>query len=268
MNLKIAVIGNISRDTVSYKKERKKTFWGGGGLNISVAISRLGKKAFLYSVLGNDAVEVLEMLKGMIDVTFIKLLDGKTCHFAIKYSPNGNLLNVRSSYGVAKQFNASLLDFKPMAKPIHYHICCRSPLNPHLILPKLNEHNISYSLDFIKSSARRLILESKKWITGATYVFVNSDEYSILKNLANINDLKKVIVTSGSEPVKVFEFGKKVLEHACPKKEFNEVTGAGDVFAGTFLAMHLHGKALTESIARAIMSAQKSLDNPGSLLIH
>jgi len=263
MNNDLVVIGNVSEDHVSYNGGSRRSFWGGSGLNISVSAAQFGMRPRLVSVVGEDALDLLSQLEDRIDVSLVKVLNGKTCRFEIQYSRDGTLQGVNCDFGVANFLNSYLQEID--LPPAYYHVSCRQPVRPKRILPRITDRRLPFSLDFILSSARQQIAEAERWIQDAKYIFMNSQELEIFQGFHRISDVQTLIVTSSNQPVRVFKFGHEVLRRACSTKEFCDVTGAGDVFIGTFLASQFEGEGLRKSVERAILGAQKSLDSLGAL---
>lgn len=262
MRPNLVVVGNISQDTISYNGIYKECCWGGAGLNISVSAAQLGERPKLISIVGEDALDLLSLLEKKVDISFVKVSIGRTCRFDIQYLNDGTLQNIGCDFGVATGLN---LHFQTIDLPLvaHYHVSCRQPLIPEQILPRVMERALSFSLDFILSSARQQMTQSKGWIGCAKYVFINSQEFEILEGLHNIGDIETLIITSGNQPVRVLRFGSEILHQACSDKVFYDVTGAGDVFIGAFLASQLNGNELSQSVDSAIVIAQKSLSDLG-----
>lgn len=257
----LVVVGNVSQDTISYQGIYKGSIWGGAGLNISVSAAQLCERPRLISIVGNDALDLLFQIEKKVDISLIKVSRGKTCHFDIQYISDGTLQNISCDFGVATGLT---LHFQTTELPLaHYHVSCRRPLSPEQVLPQIVKSNLPFSLDFILTSARQQIVQSAGWIRLAKYVFVNSQELEILEDLYNIGDIKTLIITSGSEHVRILRFGHEILSQSCNNKVFHDVTGAGDVFIGSFLGSQIGGDELHVSINKAIFMAQQSLDSIG-----
>jgi len=261
MNSELVVIGNISRDTACYPASTVKTFWGGAGLNIAVSAAQSGKKPKLISSVGKDANNLLLRIQDQIDISLIKIMAGKTCQFEIHYTKSGILKSIICNYGVATSLNLHLQKIK--LPPAHYHISCRQPLNPELILQRVLRESFTFSLDFILSSIREQLGQIKKWIPYAKYLFVNNQEFKILKELLDPKKIQTLIVTSSNQPLKVFNHGQEVVCYSCYEKEFRDVTGAGDAFIGSFLVNQLEGEELFKSVEKAIIGTLRSLDMLG-----
>lgn len=116
------------------------------------------------------------------------------------------------------------------------------------------------STSFISQFGAGSFLEA---ITGADFVFPNSDEYELLSSTANLQELfPEVIVTGG-------ETGAEVLGIASAPAVAVEVvdsTGAGDAFAAKYLAQRLAGldakEALVDANAFAALAVTKAGGQP------
>jgi sugar/nucleoside kinase (ribokinase family) len=263
MKSKFFVIGNVSKDQVLYDGGERATFWGGSGLNIAVSASRLGMNPILVSVVGEDALELLSQVKDRIDVSSVKVVEGETCRFDIRYSADGTLKRIDSKFNAAGCLNDYLQGLH--LAPGHYHVSCRRPLRPGGLLSRIAGGGYPFSLDFILSSVSEQLADAKEWIADAEHIFMNSQEFEILESSYDLEDFETIIVTSGSQPVRAIRFGEVVLRQVCVRKDFLDVTGAGDTFIGAFLASQLKGEALFRSVKRGVLSAQASLDSFGAL---
>jgi sugar/nucleoside kinase (ribokinase family) len=257
----LIVVGNLSKDTISYEGKAKGASWGGAGLNISLAASLAGLRPKLISVIGEDGKSLLDHLVHWIDVETVQVIGEKSCQFYIKYHLDGTLIDIECRFESAIHLNDHFQTLQLLLS--HYHICCRSPIKPKSILQSIVDSNLSFSVDFIFSSAAQQIANARKILPHARYVFVNLQEFNLLQKITNVTNLKKIIITSGSNPVRVLAFGKEVMNYPCGKREFLEVTGAGDVFIGTFLANQLQGRNLYCSLDNAVTLARSSLDSFG-----
>lgn len=258
----LVVVGNISQDTVTYGQDTRPTFLGGAGLNISLAAARSGKRPKLVSVVGGDVLDYLGQLKDKIDISLVMVTEGTTCRFHIHYSNSGTLQQIHCDFGVSQLLNSHIGNI-PLAFA-HYHVCCRNPLAPSLLLSQLVDNRFPFSVDFILSSAIQQIEQIRHWLQYAQYVFVNRQEYRILQDYADINTIKTLIVTAAGEPVEVLNFGDRVLTQPCPKRRFIDVTGAGDTFIGCFLVSQLDKEELEISVRKSIAVAQDSLQWSGT----
>lgn len=258
----ITVVGNISRDTAWYGTNKRASFFGGAGLNIAWSLAHHGQHPRLVSVLGQADRFLLDELAPFVDTTSVHILPGETCQFTFYYTSDGRLEHLVSYFGVAFSLDAHIQRV-PLAVG-HYHICCRHPIHPEPLLRRLIQNQIPFSLDFILSSIATQVESCKESIAFATCVFVNGQEFAVLSQLYDIAALKMLIITNGSGPIQVFCHGREVHRYTCTPASAFEVTGAGDVFTGTFLASYFQQKhSIDIAIEQAIVAAQVSLSQVG-----
>ena len=123
----------------------------------------------------------------------------------------------------------------------------------------------SFSLDFMISSASQQIQQCKEWIKDAACVFVNQQEYEILKELYPLQQIRMLVVTDGNGPIRVHGSGVEIFGVPAPTHVVYEVTSAGDTLAGTFLVYYILQKdPLDVAMKKAIAAAQESLQGPGA----
>jgi sugar/nucleoside kinase (ribokinase family) len=258
----ITVVGNISRDTAWYGTNKRASFFGGAGLNIAWSLAHHGQRPRLISVLGQADRFLLNELSQFVDTTYVHIFPGETCQFTFYYTNDGRLEHLVSSFGVALSLDAHI-----QRVPLtfgHHHICCRHPIHPEPLLRQLIQNQIPFSLDFILSSIAMQLESCKESITFATCVFVNGQEFAVLSQLYDITALKMLIITNGSGPIQVFCHGREVHRYICTPANAFEVTGAGDVFTGTFLASYFQKKhPIDIAIEQATAAAQVSLSHVG-----
>ena len=257
----LSVIGNISIDTVAYGTRVCKPFYGGAGLNVAIAAARAGCRPRLISVVGKQSNDLLTRVSPYIDTEYVSIRDGQTCQFGIEYNEDGTLLNLNCDFGVSYELT-NFLETIPLNEGF-YHVCCRNPINPISIIERLQSNSLPFSLDFIASSVSEQAEYCRHSFGYADIVFVNRQEKIILDTIPESTEIKLLIVTAASEPVSIFQRGEQIMEVQCPVHQRSEVTGAGDVFAGTFLANYLARRSAHASVVHAIAAAQQSLEEDG-----
>lgn len=262
MQNEICIVGNISQDTVYYDGNLKQKFWGGGGLNIALSVAYNGFTPHLLSVVGSDSIDLLKSIYPYLEISNVKIIDGNSCCFELFYSSSGELVNLSSKFGVANALSSHFDSLNLMQS--HYHICCRSPLESGVIIEKLVKNNLQFSLDYFSSSITEQIKKTNNWLANAFCIFMNSREYNIAVNEIDINSISLLVVTSGSKPIRIFIKGNCILEMPCLEEKFLDVTGAGDVFCGSFLCNFLSTSNIKSSTEKAIRDSKKSLQEFGA----
>jgi sugar/nucleoside kinase (ribokinase family) len=261
-HIPLVIIGNISHDHVWYGKEQRASFFGGAGLNVALAAAHCGIRPRLISVIGERDHQFLQELEPFISTALIATLPGETCQFEMHYTIQGALEELFCRFGVATYIDVYINDLDMLAQ--HTHICCRTPLHPSLILPRLVSMNTSFSLDFMVSSASQQIFQCRDWIKYAKCVFVNQQEYEVLEGLYPPQQIQMLVVTNGGGPIRIFHSGAETFHTHSLTQAFYDVTGAGDTLAGTFLVCHiLQKEPLDVAMRKAVSAAQASLQRLG-----
>ena len=97
-------------------------------------------------------------------------------------------------------------------------------------------------------------------ISGADFIFPNSDEYELLSKHANLAEqFPEVIVTSGEKGAEVLGIAKSPAFVV----EVVDSTGAGDAFAAKYLAQRLAGVDVEDALRDANAFAAQAVTKPG-----
>ena len=144
----LGVIGNISRNLVSYPDGRKFTLLGGAALHVALAASRAGVVAAPISVIGDDLEPLLDDRRlAALDLASVKIVPGMSCTFRLNYDQDGQLAPAESDFGAAATLTCHALS--ALSRYDSYHVCCRRPLDAALILRCLVSKACRFSADFI-----------------------------------------------------------------------------------------------------------------------
>ncbi|MEU3183035.1 carbohydrate kinase family protein [Streptomyces sp. NPDC006923] len=254
---RLSVIGNISRDHTCYPDGRGSERFGGAAFHVAVAAARAGARATPVSVIGDDLRDdVPAVLRAsQVDLTALLAKPGRSTSFAMEYDLEDRLVGVTAAYGVAEQLTAHAL--ARVARHPHdwYHVCCRHPLDAAPVLQALSACGSSFSVDFIVSSIEHTLARTAHLLPHADIVFTNADEYRVLARQVDISSLRTVIVSNGPQAVHLLEQGRDVLTVMPPTAAPEEVTGAGDTLAGTFLAHRIAGHDDRTALRAAVAAA-------------
>ncbi|MGK4584650.1 PfkB family carbohydrate kinase [Kitasatospora sp. HPMI-4] len=143
-----------------------------------------------------------------------------------------------------------------------YHVCCRRPLDAAAVLDRLAERGAGFSVDFSLPSAEDMIRAVVPRLDRASTVFVNAAEYRLLQAITDATVLPEVVVTDGPRPAQVWTLGRRIARVAPPSRPPNEVSGAGDTPAGTFLARRSQGATPARALAEAVEAAARFVTTP------
>jgi sugar/nucleoside kinase (ribokinase family) len=134
-------------------------------------------------------------------------------------------------------------------------------------LNRLVNLQLPFSLDFHIASARSLIAHALRALPRAQLVFVNVAEFGLLERLITPRRLEAVVVTDGPREARFLRCGEPVARITPQATKVSDVTNAGDVLAGCFLAWHAFGLDDATALGRAVSAATKSVRDPPWLLV-
>ena len=103
--------------------------------------------------------------------------------------------------------------------------------------------------------------EVRAMMRHADIAFMNRTEGEILHDL--IGEIPIVVLKRDAEGAELLERGARQAFVAAPSVSVVDVTGAGDVVAGTFLASLVTGKGAQEALSAAVHAASQSITKEG-----
>ncbi|GAA3762060.1 carbohydrate kinase family protein [Salinactinospora qingdaonensis] len=254
----VGVIGNISRDRVTYPNQ-SRLLLGGSALYIAAAATTAGVPAAPISVIGSDLADLPHDPRfNGIDWSLLHIAPGLSCSFTLTYDSSGTLRQTTTYPGVAEALTEHALQ-NLNARGFH-HVSCRRPLDAGQVLQQLVWTATPFSVDFHIASARRIIPATATFLPHADTIFVNADEFAILRAYVNLHTLPRLLVTDGPRHVVLLRHGRTAArELPPPTTDPAEVTGAGDTLAGTFLAHRLNSADDGTALEQAVNAATASL---------
>ena len=245
--MKLLSVGTVAFDAIETPFGKTDKILGGAATYIGLAASVLDTDVHLVSVVGGDFPdEYLEMMKGKnINVDGVEVVeDGKTFFWAGKYH---NDLNTRDT--LATELNV-LENFDPKIPEggADAEILMLGNLHPAVqlaVLERMKERPKLVVLDtmnFWMDLTWDLLMDV---IAKTDVITINdeearqlSGEYSLVKAAKKIHALgpKYVIIKKGEHGALLFEDGKVFAIPALLLEDVFDPTGAGDTFAGGFVA--------------------------------
>lgn len=245
--MKLLSVGTVAFDAIETPFGKTDKILGGAATYIGLAASVLETDVHLVSVVGGDFPdEYLDMMKGKnINVDGVEVVeDGKTFFWAGKYH---NDLNTRDT--LATELNV-LENFDPKIPEggADAEILMLGNLHPAVqlaVLERMKERPKLVVLDtmnFWMDLTWDLLMDV---IAKTDVITINdeearqlSGEYSLVKAAKKIHALgpKYVIIKKGEHGALLFEDGKVFAIPALLLEDVFDPTGAGDTFAGGFVA--------------------------------
>ncbi len=239
---------------------------GGGAYFAAIAASRYVKPIGLVTRIGTDYDSTFLLTRVLPQG--VHVVAGKPTARSTQVYHSLTDLTDRSislEWGVAPDINPSDIPSEWIPSIKHVHISTMPPLQQRAFITYIRSHlpKTKISLD---SDSFFFVDPAKKAQIGKNYaaadlVFVNRHEYAGMKEL--LHTLPRVIVKQDKEGAFYLEHGKRRFETKAPMVEVKDATGAGDIFAGTFLAEQILGKNIPESLTIATQVASLSVTEQG-----
>ncbi|MFX1299969.1 MAG: carbohydrate kinase family protein [Promethearchaeota archaeon] len=255
MTIDLVVAGKLAIDELSFEGTPYTPVLGGSAAHVAIAAATLGSKVSLVSTIGNDFPPIfLQMLESKgIDLSGVRQLPGRSAHFWADFTKNGKMNSYKLHFGVGNQLSlGSFSNRTKNAQAVHLGI-----LPPHLqraLIKRVQGKNKLLSMTTIFHQAKALRNEIMLQIPFLDILFLNSVEAMLLTQLDNpkmaIEHLGElvpiVVVTIGSDGCLVNHQGKVKHVVSYHSNEV-DVTGAGDSFAGAFLASYLQDNDIIQA---------------------
>lgn len=259
---RLAVIGNISVDHISYPGHRLSSV-GGAALHIALAATAAGLRTAPVAVIGNDLrwLPTDPTLAGL-DWSGMGIAHGRSAAFTLTYDTVGDLASLRADHGAATGLTRHALGRIAAGHDDAFHVCCRTPLNIGRILDALTGRNAVFSADFILSSITAALPAAARHLPRAQVVFVNATEYETLASAVPVEDLAAVVVSDGPRTARLFRHSKLTASaDPPPVVAATRLTGAGDTLAGTFLAAVAAGRPDHDALRLAVTAASSHISS-------
>ena len=254
----LVTVGHFAIDQIILPKiVTSKSTLGGSPTYVSLAARKLGAKVSIVSKVGEDfSSEYVEWLKtNGVDLSGLKhVRDASTTRFLLKYEKQRRQLQLKSQApliypkDVSNSLQAKAIHVAPIANELSEDVIDKLrglttvlSLDPQGFVRKFDEQGnvrlekwenpqVLHQIDIYKSS-----LDEIKMVTGL------SDFRRAVQKIRAYG-AKIIVVTEGMKGATLF-FGEEFYEiPACKSKVVQDVTGAGDVFIGAFLAEYVQGK--------------------------
>lgn len=258
--------------------ENFKTTIGGGGLNFSVAITKLGGKV---NYLGKLSTENLDLLKKTLNEFSIGLINSKPTKAACAKSI---ILDTVEKDRIIFTFRGQnqdleLSDFKYedlVGNNFYFSSLSGTSFKTLVSLAKKIKKENKFAKIFYNPSSYLIKSEKKvkDLITISDYVIVNYDEAqelvgigkSVSQCLKEIHKLKTnvVVITDGKNGSYAYDGKKEYYQKAILRKEGIYTTGAGDCFSATFFYFITNGFGIQRALKFATLNSSSLVTKKGA----
>ena len=270
--MSLLIAGTICFDTIETPTGRIDRVLGGSGAFAAVAASLLAQPRLIGAV-GNDFTsEARETLASRgIDLSGVQTLSQvRTQFWHGRYHPG---LHTRDHIAV----DLDILDQMDLVVPLesqessHVFLAHMPPHHQNRVLDQLFNPRMVFA-DTIDHWITTRRAEVTRLFTRVSGVVLNDGEAELLTGERNpmraakaIGQLgpKVVIVKKGEHGVLVHTENQFIALPAFPTEAVIDPTGAGDTFAGAFIASQAMGKSFARSVADGIVAASFTVEGFG-----
>ncbi len=246
----LVVAGKLAIDELSFEGSAPTTVLGGSATHVSLAAATMGSNVAIVSAIGDDfPSQYLQMLRSKgIDLSGVLQRKGRSAHFWADFNKDGTIRNYRLHFGVGNQISLRhVTRLTKDAKAVHLGI-----LPPHLqrkLINRVYGTGKLLSMTTIFHQAKTLRDQILPQLPYLDVLFLNDREALFLTDTEDVTSAIKqlgkllplVIVTQGRKGCLINQQG--IIQHVSSYTVKRvDATGAGDSFAGAFLASYLHDR--------------------------
>jgi len=224
---------------------------GGVGANVAFSMGKLGLRPILVGAVGKDFAEYRSWLeRHNVDCESIHYSHDK--HTARFVCTTDDAANQIASFYPGAMSESNLIELGPVIQRVgKIDFVFIGPSDP-LAMIKHTEEAKQRKIDFIADPSQQMARmdgkEIAQLIEGATYLFMNEYESSLIEKKVgwNTDELMKrvgtVVTTLGAKGARVQSKNEVIATVACPPEtERIDPTGVGDSFRAGYLAAYSWG---------------------------
>ena len=268
----VLIVGSIALDSIETPSDKRTNVIGGSTTYSLIAASRFSKTS-IVGIVGSDfPKEGLKLYETYADnLEDLKINEGSTFRWGGKYHSNWDDRDtLYTDLGVFLDFNPVLSEQNQKRT----HILLAN-IHPELQLSVIGQNKNPKAVivvDTMNLWIETKFSELKKVLTSSNILLINESESKLLTKRANIENAAEellgmgpeiVVIKKGSEGAELFSNRETIKIGAFPVKEVIDPTGAGDVFAGTFIAALAEKDSNQTALLKASAMASFSIESFG-----
>ena len=259
----ILIVGSIAIDTIETPFEKKSDALGG---STTYSLVASGKKTdvSVVGIIGNDFPnEGYSLYRSYADdLSDLKTADGKTFRWGGRYHENWDDRDTLfTELGVFLDFNPILSESNKNRS--HILLANIHPELQYSVILQNQNPDAVIVVDTMNLWIETTLPSLEKVISSSNILLINESESFLLTKEKNIKDAaiallsmgpEMVVIKKGSKGAELFSDKDHIEIGAFPVTNVVDPTGAGDAFAGAFIA----SLAAQESSESALLSASAS----------
>ena len=268
----VLIVGSIALDSIETPSDKRTNVIGGSTTYSLIAASRFSKTS-IVGIVGSDfPKEGLKLYETYADnLEDLKINEGSTFRWGGKYHSNWDDRDtLYTDLGVFLDFNPVLSEQNQ--KRTHILLANIHPELQNSVIEQNKNPKAVIVVDTMNLWIETTFSELKKVLTFSNILLINESESKLLTKRANIENAAEellgmgpeiVVIKKGSEGAELFSNRETIKIGAFPVKEVIDPTGAGDVFAGTFIAALAEKDSNQTALLKASAMASFSIESFG-----
>ena len=268
----ILIVGSIALDTIETPVEKRSNVLGGSTTYSLVASGRQSEVS-IVGIVGNDFPSDGHSLYQSYasDLSDLKIAEGITFRWGGRYHKNWDDRDTLfTDLGVFSDFRPVLTE----SNKNRSHILLAN-IHPELqrsVIQQNQNPDAIIVIDTMNLWIETTLSSLEKVLSDSNILLINESEAVLLTNENDINNSARallkmgpeiVVIKKGSRGAELFSLTEHIAVDAFPVTNVVDPTGAGDVFAGAFVASLANEDSKETALLNASASASISIESFG-----
>ena len=268
----ILIVGSIALDTIETPVEKRSNVLGGSTTYSLVASGRQSEVS-IVGIVGNDFPSDGHSLYQSYasDLSDLKIAEGRTFRWGGRYHENWDDRDTLfTDLGVFSDFRPVLTE----SNKNRSHILLAN-IHPELqrsVIQQNQNPDAIIVIDTMNLWIETTLSSLEKVLSNSNILLINESEAFLLTNENDINNSARsllkmgpeiVVIKKGSRGAELFSLTEHIAVDAFPVTNVVDPTGAGDVFAGAFVASLANEESKETALLYASASASISIESFG-----
>ena len=268
----ILIVGSIALDTIETPVEKRSNVLGGSTTYSLVASGRQSEVS-IVGIVGNDFPSDGHSLYQSYasDLSDLKIAEGTTFRWGGRYHENWDDRDTLfTDLGVFSDFRPVLTE----SNKNRSHILLAN-IHPELqrsVIQQNQNPDAIIVIDTMNLWIETTLSSLEKVLSDSNILLINESEAFLLTNENDINNSARsllkmgpeiVVIKKGSRGAELFSLTEHIAVDAFPVTNVVDPTGAGDVFAGAFVASLASEDSKETALLNASASASISIESFG-----
>ena len=268
----ILIVGSIALDTIETPVEKRSNVLG-GSTTYSLVASGKQSEVSIVGIVGNDFPSDGHSLYQSYasDLSDLKIAEGRTFRWGGRYHENWDDRDTLfTDLGVFSDFRPVLTE----SNKNRSHILLAN-IHPELqrsVIQQNQNPDAIIVIDTMNLWIETTLSSLEKVLSNSNILLINESEAFLLTNENDINNSARsllkmgpeiVVIKKGSRGAELFSLTEHIAVDAFPVTNVVDPTGAGDVFAGAFVASLANEDSKETALLYASASASISIESFG-----